>query len=490
MKILRPIKITDSHLVSCSIPETDYPAWSAATTYARGAFVISPTTHTVYRSLQDGNLNHDPDLEQLALADPLIDDPDPVQWQIISATNRWRLFDRKPSVRATAAEAITVELAPGVAIAGVAGFEISAAKVRVTMTEPSLPRRNLLTWTDDWTNAAWTATEITVAAAGGAFRLVPTMLSSSHQIASSAAAATAGQVLTASVDLRADGYKRARVSIGGAAFSTANFAFIDLETGSVTLATNMQSVSVTSLGDGWFRVSASALATATGVGRLVLYVVDASDFGTWSGNGVDGILARRPQVEAGLAATDYQFVNAADVWDRRVYVREIAMQDETVISDWYSYFFEPITELSEFVLVDLPPYANAVVEVEAIRAGGEVSVGQIVLGPVWAIGSTAVKGTGFQGVDFSYVEQDEFGDLTTVRRAATRLSTFEVWVDNAQLLGLDARLRGLRGGTAAVWVGDTDARKAAMNYGFYRGYRSAYQTDGHSLMQIEVQGIV
>ncbi|WYK04480.1 hypothetical protein DWF04_000010 [Cereibacter sphaeroides f. sp. denitrificans] len=312
MKILRPIKITDSHLVSCSIPENDYPAWSAATTYARGAFVISPTTHTVYRSLQDGNLNHNPDLEQLALADPLIDDPDPVQWQIISATNRWRLFDGKPSVRATDEDEIVVELAPAVAIAGVAGFEISAAKVRVTMT------------------------------------------------------------------------------------------------------------------------------------------------------------------------------NAGEV----VYEREIAMQDETVIGDWYSYYFEPITELSEFVLVDLPPYANAVVKVEALRPGGDVSVGQIVLGPVWAIGSTAVKGTGFQGVDFSYVEQDEFGDLTTVRRAATRLSTFEVWVDNAQLLGLDARLRGLRGGTAAVWVGDTDARKAAMNYGFYRGYRSAYQTDGHSLMQIEVQGIV
>ena len=312
MKILNPVKITDDKLVSCSIPENDYPAWAAPTTYARGTFVISPATHTVYRSLRDGNVGVDPDLEQVALADPLIDDPDPISWQVIGATNRWRLFDRKPSVRATAANSITCELQPGVVIAGVAGFEISAALVRVTMT----------------------------------------------------------------------------------------------------------------------------------VG--------------------------------------------ADV----VYSREIAMQDETVVIDGYSYYFEPITELTEFVLTDLPPYTSAVTKIEAIRTGGNVSVGQFLVGPIWNVGSTAIKGTGFQGVDFSRVEQDEFGDLTTVQRAATRLSNFEVWLENSQLLGFDARMRTLRGGTAAVWIGDADTRKAAVNYGFYRGYRSAYQTHEHSLMQIEVQGIV
>ncbi|SNT45101.1 hypothetical protein SAMN05421763_1411, partial [[Luteovulum] sphaeroides subsp. megalophilum] len=149
-----------------------------------------------------------------------------------------------------------------------------------------------------------------------------------------------------------------------------------------------------------------------------------------------------------------------------------------------------LTELSEFVLTDLPPYADAVLKIEALRPGGTVSIGQLVCGPLWPVGRTAIKGSGFQGVDFSYVAQDEFGDLTTVRRAATRLSSFEVWVENARLLGLDARLRTLRGGTAAVWIGDDDPRKAAMNYGFYRGYRSAYQTDGWSLLQIDVQGIV
>ncbi|WP_444460077.1 hypothetical protein [Rhodobacter capsulatus] len=312
MKILTPIAVTDATLISCSIPETDFPRWNAQTTYPRGAFVISPATHTVYRALQGDNTGHDPDLEQAALADPLIDDPDPVFWQLIGATNRWRLFDGKPSVLATAAEIIRVTLAPGVAVGGVAGFGISAAEIRVTMTD-------------------------------------------------------AGAV---------------------------------------------------------------------------------------------------------------------------VYRRAIAMQDETVVSDGLGYYVEPITELSEFVLTDLPPYAAAQITIEAIRRGGQVSVGQIVLGPVWSLGRPVIGGTGFQGVDFSYVKQDDYGDLTTVRRAATRLSTFETCLPNAQLLGFDTRMRSLRGGTAAVWIGSDDPRKAAINYGFYRSYRAAYQTDAWSLISIEVQGIV
>jgi hypothetical protein len=312
MRILNPFKVTDSALVSCSIAEDDFAEWGAAVTYARGDFVISTATHTVYRSLQDANIDHNPDLEQVALADPLIDDPDPLHWQVISATNRWRLFDAKPSVRAIADDLIVAEVAPGVAIGGAAGFEISASLVRVTMT--------------------------------------------------------------------------------------------------------------------------------------------------------DG---------AGI-----------------VYQAEIGMQDESVVIDGYSYYFEAITELSEFALTDLPPYPAAVLTFEAIRSGGEVSVGQFVCGMVWHVGTSVINGSGFQGVDFSYVAQDDFGDLTTVRRAATRLSNFEVWLRSDQLLGFDARMRGLRGGTAAVWIGSVDARKAAINYGFYRGYRSAYQTDRWSLMSIEVQGIV
>ena len=314
MRIIIPQQVTDATLISSSIPEDDYDEWLVGTTYDRSDFVISTTTHTVYRSLTDSNTGNDPDLEQIALADPLVDDPSPVNWQIISATNRWKMFDQKPSVQAAATDQIEVVIAPGRIAGGVAGFGIDANSVTVTVDS---------------------------AAAGG-----------------------------------------------------------------------------------------------------------------------------------------------------EVFSRTIAMQDETPVVDWYNYYFTPITPLTEFVITSLPPYGDAEITVTLDREGAMVGCGQIVVGALRDVGITTISNTGFTGIDFSFVEQDEFGDLTTVRRAATRLSQFEILMSNSTMLGFDRLMRELRGGVAAVWIGDGDARKAAINYGFYRDYRAVYQTNTKSLMSLQIQGIV
>lgn len=312
MKVIIPLNVTDSILTSSSIAENDHPQWAGGTTYARGAFVISTATHTVYRSLTAGNVGNDPDVEQAALADPLIDDPDPINWQVISATNRFKMFDKKPSVQATAAEQIEVVLTPGQIVDGIAGFGITAATVTI-----------------------------------------------------SASSATYGGV---------------------------------------------------------------------------------------------------------------------------IFDRTIAMQDESVVTDWYSYYFTPIARLGEFAVSDIPPYGDAVFTV-TFDATGDVGVGQLVIGSTRDLGIADVE-SGFSGLDFSFVQQDDFGNLTTVRRAATRLSTFEVFCDTFTMLSLDNLLRSLRGGVAAVWIGDDDARKAALNYGFYRDYRVVYKEGDNSLLSLQIQGIV
>lgn len=314
MKIIIPQPVTDATLTSSSIAEDDYSAWAAPTTYARGDFAISAATHTVYRSLQDSNTGNDPDAEQVALADPLVDDPDPVQWQVIGATNRWRMFDEKPSVSASADDQIEVVIEPGKIAGAMAGFNIDANSVTVVVNS----------------------------AAGGG----------------------------------------------------------------------------------------------------------------------------------------------------EVFNRTIPMQDETGVIDWYSYFFQPISLLTEFVITDLPPYGDAQITATLDRSGSTVRCGQIVIGDLRQIGTTNIGETGFTGLDFSFVEQDDFGNLTTVRRAATRLSQFEVFMNNSTLLGFDRLMRDLRGGRAAVWIGDADTRKAAVNYGFYRDYRPVYASSQYSVMSLQIQGIV
>lgn len=127
MKIIRPIVITDAVLTASNIAETDYAAWSGATTYAAGDRVIMVSTHQVYESLQAANLNHDPSTDSTTT---------PVWWVVVGSTNRWRMFDDSPSLQSSAASSIDVTLTPGQRANSIALLNLSAATVQVTVTDP------------------------------------------------------------------------------------------------------------------------------------------------------------------------------------------------------------------------------------------------------------------------------------------------------------------------------------------------------------------
>ncbi|MEX1367448.1 MAG: hypothetical protein AB1Z98_30250, partial [Nannocystaceae bacterium] len=122
--------MTDAILTSSNVPETDYAEWSNLTDYTAGDYVISVDTHTVYRCLVTHTVGvegaQDPDAEQVALADPLIADPSPIYWQVISATNRWKAFDGKPSVLTTQADSVEYVFTPGETVTGIGFFRVSA----------------------------------------------------------------------------------------------------------------------------------------------------------------------------------------------------------------------------------------------------------------------------------------------------------------------------------------------------------------------------
>lgn len=56
MKIIRPITITDAMLTASNVPETDYSAYNAGTTYTTAERCIDTTTHKIYESLSSGRL--------------------------------------------------------------------------------------------------------------------------------------------------------------------------------------------------------------------------------------------------------------------------------------------------------------------------------------------------------------------------------------------------------------------------------------------------
>ena len=126
MRIVRPVAVTDATLTSSSVPETDYAEWDSGATYALGDYVIKVATHRIYKSLQAGNLNHDPATEP----DPL----NPVWWVDYGATNRWRMFDALVGQQSSAAGSIAVVITPAAVVDSVVLLNLAAASARVTVT--------------------------------------------------------------------------------------------------------------------------------------------------------------------------------------------------------------------------------------------------------------------------------------------------------------------------------------------------------------------
>jgi predicted nucleic acid-binding Zn-ribbon protein len=117
LQVLQPATIAGGALVASTVPENDYPEWSAGTTYPLGARVIKAATHRIYESGSIGNVGNDP----VGVSG---------KWRDIGPTNRWAMFDQALGSTTEAAGQITVTLAEGT-INAAALLDVKAATVRV-----------------------------------------------------------------------------------------------------------------------------------------------------------------------------------------------------------------------------------------------------------------------------------------------------------------------------------------------------------------------
>ncbi|WP_313534403.1 hypothetical protein [Sphingomonas sp.] len=119
MKLVRPLSIS---LAASSVPEADYPAWDAGTTYALGARVIVAALHRVFESVAGGNVGHAPALGGNSF------------WLDAGPTNRWAMFDRAagPATRSAAPIAVTLALPDAVDAIGLVDLQAASVRVQVT----------------------------------------------------------------------------------------------------------------------------------------------------------------------------------------------------------------------------------------------------------------------------------------------------------------------------------------------------------------------
>ena len=199
-------------------------------------------------------------------------------------------------------------------------------------------RVNLLTYSSDFTNAAWTKTNSTITTAADiapdgtqtASMLVESTATGGHQVTELITAVTS-TAYTATVYVKAAG----RSYIALYANNPGVGKYFDLVNGVVlgNFIAAPTTATITSVGNGWYRCSMTATSTSTAVTGLNLYLsTDGITGVSYLGNGYSGVFVWGAQLEAGAFATSYIPTVASQV----TRAADAASMTGTNFSSWYN----------------------------------------------------------------------------------------------------------------------------------------------------------
>jgi hypothetical protein len=153
---------------------------------------------------------------------------------------------------------------------------------------------NLVTYSRDFENAAWSKTDLTVSGK----KLIPTAVSGGHLIRKNSTTTTAGKQ-TMSVIAKADGYNFIRFWEDA---STGKQCYFDLINGTATNV-NMESISIIPLGNGYYKCSATLTVGASSSFGFRINVTPDGSITPFVGDGIKGVLIDYAQLETGSVAT-------------------------------------------------------------------------------------------------------------------------------------------------------------------------------------------
>lgn len=179
-------------------------------------------------------------------------------------------------------------------------------------------------------------------------------------------------------------------------------------------------------------------------------------------------------------------VEMIDPTDGTVYDSTLQMLDNSLVTDWWHYFFEPIVKRYDVVFLNLPSYSTANIRITISNTGFTVACGVAVLGLVQTLGTTTTGAT--VGIkDYSRKETDAFGNYIIVPRAFSKRASFNVKVERNSTDGVQRTLADLRT-TPVVYIGSDDFESTII-YGYYRDFDVVISSWPLSDCNIEIEGL-
>lgn len=172
--------------------------------------------------------------------------------------------------------------------------------------------------------------------------------------------------------------------------------------------------------------------------------------------------------------------------DALVYTRTSNL-DDSVVTDWYDYFFNPFEQLESTVHTDLPPYNDYRLELELIGSG-EVKIGAVILGNYQIIGLTQY-GISFGIKDYSLKEENAYGDVVFTKRNNARRIEPTVEIRNTDIRKVTKFLTSILSTPTVFIPTDIEKYDALITYGFLADWTADIVYEEHSSLRLDIKGL-
>ena len=182
---------------------------------------------------------------------------------------------------------------------------------------------NLTKYSDDFSSWGGLSTVAVTPNAGvapsgqlAADLLVSPSTAAAHYILDSTIAFTSGTTYTASVYVKSAGHRYVQLCGNTSAFGASPYQYVNYDLEAGTLNANNCSGTISSVGNGYYRISATMTATVTSTQSFILMFADslsAGFFPTTTGDDYSGFLAHGFQTEVGSAPSSLISTNGSQV---------------------------------------------------------------------------------------------------------------------------------------------------------------------------------
>jgi hypothetical protein len=328
-----------------------------------------------------------------------------------------------------------------------------AAQFRIRATNESTAT-NLLTYSEQFDNAAWTKTRSTVSAnaetapdgQATADKLVEDGTASNNHYAYTLATIAATTVYTWSIYAKAG----ERTWLGMSAYDgSTHLTYFNLSAGTVGTNASGNTASIESIGDGWYRCVITRTSGAGTTGAIECYLAEGDSDITFSGDGTSGLYLWGAQLEAGSTVTSYYPTTSSSATRPAGYMD--SWQNYLYDSNWQDvwpsvYPYESLEWESDnywsgqYTEEEISGYTTALVHIlpslkvarywriefdDTSNSDGYVQCGRVFIGPTWEPEENVANGAAQLGWETKTDVQEALGGAEYFqRRTPFRVSRF------------------------------------------------------------------